>query len=81
MKATGIVRRVDELGRIVIPKELRRTLDINEGDPLEIFTDGEGIVLKAYKSGCVFCGEADGVREINGKLVCNSCIRKIRGIK
>ena len=81
MKATGIVRRIDDLGRVVIPMELRRTLAIKEGDPFEIFTDGEAIILKAYKPGCIFCGESDGVRKIDGKLVCNSCIRKIKGMK
>lgn len=60
MKATGIVRKVDNLGRVVLPKELRKTLALKEGDPLEIFTDGEAIILKSYKPGCIFCGEADG---------------------
>lgn len=81
MKATGIVRRIDDLGRVVIPMELRRTLAIKEGDPFEIFTDGEAIILKAYKPECIFCGESDGVIKIDGKLVCNSCIRKIKGMK
>lgn len=80
MKATGIVRKVDNLGRVVIPMELRKTLALTEGDPLEIFTDGNKIVLKAYKPGCIFCGEVDGVREVAGTLICNSCIKKIKNI-
>ena len=59
MKSTGIVRKVDELGRIVLPIELRRTLDINEKDALEIYVDEESIMLKKYQPACVFCGNAD----------------------
>ncbi|MDI6872118.1 MAG: AbrB/MazE/SpoVT family DNA-binding domain-containing protein [Bacillota bacterium] len=74
MKATGIVRKVDELGRVVIPIELRRTLGINEGDPLEIFTDDDGqIILRKYAPGCIFCGRVEGVREFSGQLVCTEC--------
>jgi len=58
MKATGIVRKVDELGRIVLPIELRRTLGIDEKDPLEIYVDQEKIILKKYEPACVFCGNA-----------------------
>lgn len=74
MKATGIVRRVDELGRIVIPKEIRRTFDINIKDPLEIFVDGENIVLTKFHSSCVFCGDPHGVRSFRGKYICDSCL-------
>ena len=56
MKATGIVRKVDELGRIVLPIELRRTLNIDIRDPLEIYVDGESIMLKKYQPACIFCG-------------------------
>ena len=66
MKATGIVRKVDELGRIVIPRELRRTLGINEKDPVEIYTDGKGIILRKYAPGCAFCGSVNGIRYIHG---------------
>ena len=57
MKSTGVVRKVDELGRIVLPIELRRSLDIAEKDALEIYVDGEQVVLKKYQPACVFCGE------------------------
>lgn len=77
MKATGIVRKVDELGRIVVPIELRRTLNIEEGDPLEIFVDGEEVVLRKYEPGCVFCGNAKYVVGFKGKKVCTNCIKDI----
>ena len=60
MKSTGIVRKVDDLGRIVLPIELRRTLDIHERDSIEIFVDGNQIVLKKYSPACIFCGRGGG---------------------
>jgi transcriptional pleiotropic regulator of transition state genes len=74
MKSTGIVRKVDELGRVVIPIELRRTLGISEKDGLEIYVDGERIMLKKYEPACIFCGNADGVSYFKGKIVCGECI-------
>lgn len=74
MKSTGIVRKVDELGRVVIPIELRRTLDIEEKDSLEIYVDGERIILKKYQPACVFCGNAQDVRNFKGKNVCHGCL-------
>ncbi|KJS18805.1 MAG: AbrB family transcriptional regulator [Peptococcaceae bacterium BICA1-8] len=73
MKSTGIVRKVDELGRVVIPIELRRTLGIDEKDALEIYVDNEKIILKKYEPACVFCGNADNVQTYKGKLVCSEC--------
>lgn len=73
MKSTGVVRKVDDLGRIVIPKELRRTLDIKEKDPLEIYVDGEMIVLRKYQPACIFCGEAKDIVEFKGKKICEKC--------
>lgn len=67
MKSTGIVRKVDELGRIVLPIELRRTLDIAEKDCLEIYMDGESIVLKKYQPACIFCDEADNITVFHGR--------------
>lgn len=78
MKSIGMTRKVDELGRIVIPIELRRTLDIAEGEPLEIFVDEEQIVLKKYEPGCIFCGQVNEVINYKGKNVCKSCIEEIR---
>ena len=72
MKATGIVRKVDELGRIVIPKELRRTLDINEKDALEIYTEDEPQV-----TGCIFCGSSKNTVKWQGKEVCKVCIKAL----
>lgn len=77
MKATGIVRKVDELGRIVLPIELRRTLDIAEKDSLEIYTDGSTIVLKKYQPACIFCDSPKDVINYRGKNVCPRCIRDL----
>lgn len=77
MKSTGIVRKVDELGRIVLPIELRRTLDIAEKDALEIYVDGDNIVLHKYQPACVFCDSTDGVIEYKGKNVCRDCAKKL----
>ena len=74
MKSTGIVRKVDELGRVVIPIELRRTLTVGEKDALEIFTEGEHIILKKYQPVCVLCGEGRNTVGFKGKLVCRACI-------
>lgn len=73
LKATGIVRKIDDLGRVVIPIELRRTLDIGEKDALEIYVDEDKIMLKKYQPACVFCGNADGAEHFKGKLVCAAC--------
>jgi transcriptional pleiotropic regulator of transition state genes len=78
MKATGIVRRIDDLGRVVIPKEIRRTMRIREGDPLEIFTDGENVVLRKYNPACVFCGDASDVIYFNSKRVCRKCLEQLK---
>lgn len=77
MKSTGIVRKLDELGRIVIPREIRRTFEIEDKDGLEIFTDGNQIILKRYQPACLFCGEADDVIEFEGKKICRTCIEAI----
>ena len=78
MKSTGIVRKVDELGRIVLPIELRRTLDIAEKDSLEIYVDGSSIVLKKYQPACIFCDDAKDVINFKGKNVCPNCIRELQ---
>jgi transcriptional pleiotropic regulator of transition state genes len=73
VKSTGIVRKVDELGRVVIPIELRRTLGIEEKDALEIYVDNEKIILKKYEPACIFCGNASDVQHYKGKLICREC--------
>ncbi|MDO4394105.1 MAG: AbrB/MazE/SpoVT family DNA-binding domain-containing protein [Bacillota bacterium] len=78
MKATGIVRKVDELGRIVLPIELRRTLNIDIKDPVEIFVDGDSIMLKKYESSCIFCGSSENIRQVRGKNICAKCIEELR---
>ena len=74
MNQTGIVRKIDQLGRIVIPKELRNTLEINDFDPIEILMDNDNIVLRKYRPSCIFCGNNDYVTSYKGKLICHYCI-------
>lgn len=81
MKATGIVRKVDELGRIVLPIELRRTLDIAERDPLEIYVEGSSIVLKKYRPTCVFRDSVKDISVYREKNVCARCLRELRTSK
>lgn len=74
MKATGMVRKVDELGRIVIPIELRRTMEISERDALEIYVDEDKIILKKYEPACILCSSADDVITYKGKKLCKNCL-------
>ncbi len=78
MKSTGIVRKVDNLGRIVLPIEIRKVLDIKEKDSIEIFIDDDKIVLGKYQPSCVFCGNTEGIVYFNGKRVCSECIEKMK---
>ena len=80
MKSTGIVRRIDELGRIVLPIELRNKFDISEKDPMEIYVDGNYIVLKKYEPDCIFCGNAKKLIHHKGKMMCEKCIDKISAL-
>lgn len=80
MKSTGIVRRVDDLGRIVLPRELRKILNIDPRDSLEIFMDGDTIILRKYEPQCIFCGQASGVRTFKSKNVCENCIKEINSV-
>ena len=80
MKATGIVRKLDQLGRIVIPKELRNTFYLKEDDPIEIFVDGNDIILRKYQPACIFCNDASDVIQYEGKNICKSCIKKIKNL-
>lgn len=77
MKSTGVIRRVDELGRIVIPIELRSQFGISEKDPMEIFVDGSSIVFKKYEPNCIFCGSTKKLSEFEGKLICKKCANNI----
>lgn len=78
MKSSGIVRKVDELGRLVLPVEMRRVLDIAEKDSVEIYVDGDSIILRKFQPFCVFCGENENVLSYEGKHVCASCARKLQ---
>ena len=77
MKTVGIIRKVDELGRVVLPIEMRRTLDIEERDPLEISLEGETIVLRKVQCVCVFCGDDQDLLEYTGKCICSNCRKDI----
>ena len=78
MKSTGIVRRIDELGRVVLPVELRRTLNLEVRDPVEIFIEGDAIVLRKYDAGCLFCGSPRELLSYRGQQICRSCLRQLR---
>ncbi len=77
MKSLGIVRKLDNLGRIVLPIELRKTLNFSDNEALEIFTEGDSIVLKKYETSCIFCGNSKNVATFKDKCVCQKCIEKI----
>lgn len=78
MKSTGIVRRIDDLGRIVLPIELRRTLDIGERETMEIFVEGSSVVLKKYRPTCIFCDSAKDITIFKGKNICPKCLQELR---
>lgn len=78
MKATGIVRKVDELGRIVLPKELRTTFEIKEKDALEIYVEGDSIILKKYNPSCIFCGNKEDIYLYSDKNICKKCIEDLK---
>lgn len=79
MNSTGILRKVDHLGRIVLPKELRDDRNINSGDSIEIFTNGGQIVLQKYTPGCIVCGSLEVTEMLQGKKFCSSCIATLAG--
>ena len=78
MKSTGIVRKIDDLGRMVIPIELRETMNIDKKDPMEIYVDGDKIILKKYEPACIFCGNADDTIEFKGRTICNECLDNMK---
>ena len=78
MKSTGVLRQIDPVGRLVLPIEIRRVFDIDPKDLLEIYVDGDQIILKKYNQVCALCGETEGLTEFNGKNVCKNCVAKIK---
>lgn len=78
MKSTGIVRNVDELGRIVIPKEMRKKMDIANSDPVEIYVENDKIILTKYNPNCSFCASEADVIEFKGKKICKACLDELR---
>lgn len=80
MKSTGIVRRIDELGRVVIPIELRNKFNLSEKDPIEIYVDGSNIILKKYESNCIFCGKSENLTEYRDKQLCKNCLLKLSAL-
>ena len=80
MKTTGIVRKVDELGRIVIPKEMRDKMGINCGDPIEIYVEGDKIILAKYEDCCSICGSLGELKSFKGKNICKNCLNELKNI-
>lgn len=80
MKATGIVRKVDDLGRMVIPKELRKTMNIKPKDAVEIYVEGDKIIFKKYEPGCIFCEKIENTKEFQGEKVCEGCLNEMLNI-
>ncbi|MDE6733404.1 MAG: AbrB/MazE/SpoVT family DNA-binding domain-containing protein [Oscillospiraceae bacterium] len=81
IKSTGIVRNVDELGRFVIPIELRRTLNIDEKDKLEIYVEDDRIILKKYMPSCAFCANAEDITVYKGKNICRECLAELAALQ
>ena len=80
MKSTGVVRKMDDLGRVVLPIEIRKMMEIGEKDAVEIFTDGDKIILRKYQPACLFCGGAESIIHYKGKLICKSCLEELASI-
>ncbi|MBQ7333688.1 MAG: AbrB/MazE/SpoVT family DNA-binding domain-containing protein [Clostridia bacterium] len=78
MKSTGIVRNIDELGRLVIPKEMRKKMGIGESSPVEIFVEDDRIIVTKYQDSCIFCGDSKELCDFKGKRICKSCAEEIK---
>jgi transcriptional pleiotropic regulator of transition state genes len=81
MRPIGIVRKVDQLGRIVLPKSLRKNFLMNEGDPIEILVQGDQIILEKYKPKCVFCYSSEKVNEYKARYICQTCVEEMKILK
>lgn len=77
MKSLGIVRRIDSFGRVVLPMELRRLMDLDQDSAVELYVDGENIILHKYNPACIFCGSFDSLKTFEGKAICESCSKRI----
>lgn len=80
MRAVGVVRKIDQLGRVVLPKGLRHEYEMNEGDSVEILVRGDHIILEKYRPRCVFCSSADQVGEYKKRFICKACINEVRAM-
>ncbi len=78
MKSTGIVRNIDDLGRLVIPKEMRKKMGIGESSPVEIFVENDRIIVTKYQDSCIFCGSSSELRNFKGKRVCLACVEEMK---
>ena len=81
MKSTGIIRRVDELGRVVIPIEIRNKFQIAEKDPIEIYVEGSSIIIKKFEPNCIFCGSTKDLVEYKDRLVCSKCAENLNQLR
>ena len=81
MKSTGVIRKIDELGRFVIPAEIRKVFDMNCKDTVELYTEGDTIILKKHGNGCIFCGSPDDVKPYKDKPVCAKCTKAMQNVK
>lgn len=81
MKSTGMVRKIDELGRLVMPAEIRQTLGLQVRDAMEIFVDGDRVILQKYQPSCIFCANADNLVLFEGKRICPDCLAKLKELR
>lgn len=81
MKSTGITKKIDDLGRLIIPKEIRNTMNLNINDSLAFFIEGDFIILKKYNKDCIFCGNTENILNFKDKYVCKDCIKKLKNDK
>lgn len=80
MKSTGVVRNIDQLGRFVLPREIRKTMELETGDAIEIYVEEDRIILRKYAPSCIFCGEAQDVTLFHSKLVCRGCMEALKKV-